>query len=188
MFCTGPENWQVELESVWMCIELANSVKPFRAVVSLRLPVSSTLAWTKNSRQGGNLVIVSTLAYCCEELHTAFKHIQGPYSKHFISCVTYEWPKRLECLYRRTISNLKWKTRLRFGAANLGLTCSHIRLVWPKLTKDEHSSLFCITVSDKEKKFHNFNSWAQCYKTYQVRNLWFFIISCSVCPWQVFSA
>jgi hypothetical protein len=30
--------------------------------------------------------------------------------------------------------------------------------------------------------------WAQCYKTFSVRNLRIFVISESVCPWQAFPA
>ncbi len=33
-----------------------------------------------------------------------------------------------------------------------------------------------------------FESRGQCYKTFFVRNLWIFVISWSVCPWQAFPA
>ena len=33
-----------------------------------------------------------------------------------------------------------------------------------------------------------FNTWVQCFKTFYVRNLRFFLISWSVCPWQAFLA
>jgi hypothetical protein len=38
------------------------------------------------------------------------------------------------------------------------------------------------------KMLIGFETRGQCYKTFFVRNLWTFVISLSVCPWQVLPA
>ncbi len=48
----------------------------------------------------------------------------------------------------------------------------------------ELSSLVKTFVNYKPKKIFNIRTWAQCQKTFFIRNLHFFVKG--VCPWQVF--
>ncbi len=77
--------------------------------------------------------------------------------------------------------------RVRPGAylkgAHFGVTCKH----WTRmesLARDKRSSLFGL--GQWRRQCYNFDSWGLCYKTFYGRNLWVFVITSSVCPWQAF--
>ncbi len=53
--------------------------------------------------------------------------------------------------------------------------------------RDKHSSLLRKFLNCRQKSY-NFGTQGQCYKTFFARNLYIFVISQSVCPWQAFPA
>ncbi len=55
-----------------------------------------------------------------------------------------------------------------------------------KLARDKHSVLLQKFVTYCYKKLYWIGPWGQCYKTLHIRNLRFFVISQSACPWQDF--
>ncbi len=54
---------------------------------------------------------------------------------------------------------------------------ANVRLDLKVIARYKHSSLFCLFVSNEEKKFDNIETMGQCYKTFFVRNLQTFVIS-----------
>jgi len=57
-----------------------------------------------------------------------------------------------------------------------------------KAWQGKRSSLFRLVVGDEGKKFNNVDTCGQCYKNFYSRNLRMFVISQSVCAWQVLPA
>ncbi len=43
---------------------------------------------------------------------------------------------------------------------------ANVRLDWKVIARNKHSSLFALTISDKDKKFYNIDMRCQCYKTF----------------------
>jgi hypothetical protein len=67
-----------------------------------------------------------------------------------------------------------------FRYSPLGQAASLAHKHYPRLemlARVIHSSLLRKFVNYGRKKFYNFGTWAQCYKTFFARNLWIFIIS-----------
>jgi len=56
------------------------------------------------------------------------------------------------------------------------------------LARDKHSNVLRKSVNYGRKYFYNIGPWAQCYKTFFVRNLRIFVISLSVCLWHTLPA
>jgi hypothetical protein len=97
-------------------------------------------------------------------------------------------PTQLECL-----SDAPFLGKLLVLPAN-------VRLDNKVIARYKQSSLFGLGITNEEKKFYNIDTrwvltnsrvseiWAQCYKTFYVRNLLMFAIGSSVCPWKAFLA
>jgi hypothetical protein len=52
----------------------------------------------------------------------------------------------------------------------------------------KHSSSVWYVMNGTRKMFYEIGLWAQCQKTFYVRNLQIFVKSPSVCPWQPFQS
>jgi hypothetical protein len=55
-------------------------------------------------------------------------------------------------------------------------------------TVTKRSSLQKHAIFTPQKVLYRIDSWGQCDNTFYIRNLRFFVISLSVCPWQAFPA
>jgi hypothetical protein len=53
-----------------------------------------------------------------------------------------------------------------YSKSKLLALLTNIRLSRKKLSRDKHSSFFCISVSDEEKTVYNIDTWAQFYTTF----------------------
>jgi hypothetical protein len=95
----------------------------------------------------------------------------------------------LEHLSLETLSSpvleFEGKARATSFLGKLLVFLANARLDWKVIASYEHSSLFCLDISDKGKKVYIIDSRCQCYKTFCGRNLQMFV---NVCPWQAFSA
>jgi hypothetical protein len=63
---------------------------------------------------------------------------------------------------------------------------ANVRLDWKVIASYEHSSLFCLDISDKGKKVYIIDSKCQCYKTFCGRNLQMFVNKTMFVPGRPF--